>query len=513
MRSSNWRLSMGKPKIEEVFKTSGIPTFTFVKPTEYDRLIVGLRTPGRGLVIEGPSGIGKTTSVIKALEELGIHDGTTTLSARKSSDRDYIKALPSMGAIGTVLIDDFHRLDEETKQSVADYMKTLADEENAESKIIVLGINKAGLSLVKFATDLNNRIDTISFEANPENKVEELISKGEEALNIQFACKKEIIEDAHGSFHIAQMICREMCISSSVLENQEQRKELIESIATIRERVLDELGRVFYDQARKLATGPKLRREGRSPYLHVMHWLSQSEDWSLQLDQAIAQNPEHKASVGQIVEKDYLKNYLDSNKEFSEVIHYDPMSRMLSIEDPKFFYFLKNIIWNKFAKQIGYASVQFKSKYDFALSFAGADRDVAEKINTKLVESEASVFYDKNEQHRILANNIEDYLAPIYRSEAEYIIVLLGREYPKRVWTKFESEQFKHRFGDNSIIPIWFTDAPQGLFDESSKVGGITFDRANDIDSQIANVVNLLLKKLFEVRQETEPGVLEESEE
>jgi hypothetical protein len=36
---------MGSPKLEEVFQTSGMPAFTFVKPVEYDRLIVRLREP------------------------------------------------------------------------------------------------------------------------------------------------------------------------------------------------------------------------------------------------------------------------------------------------------------------------------------------------------------------------------------------------------------------------------------------------------------------------------------
>ena len=46
--------------LEDVFKTSGTPTYTFVRPVEYTKLIVALRTKGRGLVVEGPSGIGKT---------------------------------------------------------------------------------------------------------------------------------------------------------------------------------------------------------------------------------------------------------------------------------------------------------------------------------------------------------------------------------------------------------------------------------------------------------------------
>ena len=40
---------------------------------------------------------------------------------------------------------------------------------------------------------------------------------------------------------------------------------------------------------------------------------------------------------------------------------------------------------------------------------------------------EFEVFYDKNEEHRILAENVEDYLGPIYRSEAAFVVCFLGR--------------------------------------------------------------------------------------
>ena len=62
-----------KAYLEDVFKTSGIPTHTFVRPDEYNTILVSLRTKGRCLVVEGPSGIGKTTCVIKVIEELGLN--------------------------------------------------------------------------------------------------------------------------------------------------------------------------------------------------------------------------------------------------------------------------------------------------------------------------------------------------------------------------------------------------------------------------------------------------------
>jgi hypothetical protein len=211
---------------------------------------------------------------------------------------------------------------------------------------------------------------------------------------------------------------------------------------------------------------------------------------------------EHKGSVGQIVDKGYLGDHISKDPELSEVIHFDSATRVLSIEDPKFLYYLRNLIWNKFARKVGFLATDFKSKYDFALSFAGPERPIAEKLAEKLAESEVAVFYDRNEQHRILAQNIEDYLGPIYRSEAQFVVALLSSDYPKRIWTKFESEQFKERFGEHNVIPIWFSDAPSGMFDESAQVGGMTFDRDRDLSEQIAEIANELTKKVADLRLE-----------
>jgi hypothetical protein len=50
------------PKLEDVFKINGVPTYTFVEPKEYNHLLMSLRAAGRRVVVEGPSGIGKTTA-------------------------------------------------------------------------------------------------------------------------------------------------------------------------------------------------------------------------------------------------------------------------------------------------------------------------------------------------------------------------------------------------------------------------------------------------------------------
>lgn len=133
-----------KLQLHEVFTISGVPKYNFVKPEEYPRLLMALKTPGRGISVEGPSGIGKTTAITKAMEEVGITEKVVKLSARKPDDVPLIKELPKMQPLGTVIIDDFHKLPDGEKKQIADLMKVLADEGRADSKVVAIGINRAG---------------------------------------------------------------------------------------------------------------------------------------------------------------------------------------------------------------------------------------------------------------------------------------------------------------------------------------------------------------------------------
>lgn len=491
---------MATKKLEEVFKTSGIPTYTFVRPREYSSLVVALRTAGRGVVVEGPSGIGKTTAVTNALDELNLVGRVTKLSARRRDDLDVIKALPTMKAFGTVLVDDFHRLPSDIRNDIADLMKLLADEESADCKVVLVGINKACESLVQFAPDLNTRLEVISLETNPDEKVYELVSLGEDALNTTINVKAEIVAASHGSFYIAQMLSHQTCIDAGVLEDQHERRATTVSFEATRGKVFDRLSRSFMERTKRFARGTRFRREGRAPYLRLLHLLAQSEEWSLNIAQVVAAHPALSGSVTQIVEKGYLAGLIQSDSELAAVLHFDPESRILSVEDPQYIYFLRSIAWSQFAEDVGFLSVEIPSKYDFALSFAGVDREFAQALFDALQEMEFEVFYDRNEQHRILAEDIEDYLRPIYQSDAEFVVALLGPDYPKRIWTKFESDQFKKRFKQGAVIPVWFTTAQPGMFDESTRVGGAMFDPTGDRRAQIESIADLLRRKIGERR-------------
>ena len=482
-------------QLQEVFVLSGVPQHTFVQPVEYTRLLVTLRTPGRSVLVEGPSGIGKTTAVTKAITDAGITGHVVSLSARKKEDVSFIKELPNQLPIGTVLIDDFHRLDDSIKKDIADLMKTLADESATHSKLIVLGIRNAGQSLILFGKDLANRIEIIAFEANPEHKIEQFI-KGEAALNIAINIRDEIISAAQGSFYIAQMLAYHTCIRGNIFGTANPDVTTSESYESIKTYVMAALAPSFHDTAVAFARGTKLRREGRAPYLHLLHWISQSPTWSINANRSNTyRHPEQRGSVSQVVNKGYLKQLIDASPDIQRVLHFDPVNSTLIAQDPQFVFYIRNLSWAQFAEEVGFFSLDFPSRYDFALSFAGSDCDIAEALFYNLQERELEVFYDKNEQHRILVAYVEEYLGPIYSSDAQLVISILGPDYPKRIWTKFESEQFKQRFKSGEVIPIVLNTAPLGVFDSATKVGHILFDKTGDMVTQILSATESLIGK------------------
>lgn len=289
-----------------------------------------------------------------------------------------------------------------------------------------------------------------------------------------------------------------------ITECQERPTKLETSIEKIKDRVLNELSRTFRARAVSFARGRRFRREGRAPYLHLLRYLITSNEWTCNVDEVIASNSRIRGSLGQVIDKGHLESFLKEDKNLQDLFHYDSYTRVFAVEDPKLMYFLRNLLWSKFVREVGFISVEFRSKYDFALSFAGEQRAIAKLLSESLQDHELEVFYDKDQQHMILAADVEQYLGPIYNSEARFVIALLSKDYPKKIWTKFESENFKERFGDNSVIPIWFSDAAPGMFDESARLGGFMLDLTESIDQQISGITDSLVKRAGAERSEEE---------
>lgn len=496
--------SVSKPNLEDVFKQSGSPTYTFVRPKDHERMKVALRTPGRGVIVEGASGIGKTTSIIKLVEEKQL--AFKYYTARTPAHKIAIEGLSLDLDFGNVIIDDFHRLSDEVKSNISDIMKVLAETDDPTRKIVLIGINKAGESLLRFSDDLSDRVEFIKVKPVEEEYINSLIGNGEEALNIIIESKNDIASDSNGCFHIAQSLCHEYCIASSVSEYCEETKRLTSNFYTVREKIIGDLERRFGDVVRKFSIGPELKTAGRAPYLHILYWLSQNKQWIINLNEIAQHNPQHRSSISRIIQGP-LKKFIDSDPRFRDLMYYDDNSKVIGIEDPKFLYYLKNIPWNDFAIRLGYSGIEFNSRYDIALSFAGEDRKIAEAIFKELDKRDISTFYDFNEQHRIVSEDVEEYLKPIYRSESRFVVPILGSQYPRKIWTQFETRQFRDRFKDGSVLPIRTPDTDPSFMPEISKMGGLYFDTSKGFEVELKNIITILIDRVREDRRMAQQGV------
>lgn len=488
---------MAPKKMEDVFKVSGVPTYTFVHPSAYHRLLVALRSSGRGVVVEGPSGIGKSTAVQRGLEELGMARDVTKLSPRDPKDVDYIEILPELRDLGTVIIDDFHKLPPKTRDRLADLLKRLADTESPNSKLIVIGINEAGTSLIKFAPDLANRIDRIRFEVEPASKIAEMISLGEKALNVTFAARDHVIDGAQGSFYLGQMLCREMCLQAKIVEEPPERVVLDTLYAAARRAVLERQEDRFGEAVRDFVRGPRFRPGGRAPYLHILKWLADAESWSISLKDEMARHPSERPSVSVVIDQGYLK-VSAAREDIAKIVHWDQDTKTLTVEDPHLVFYLRNLDWPAFIKKVGFTRVDYDQAYDVALSFAGEDREFARLIGDHLEELGHAVFYDEAEQHRIIANNVEEYLGPIYASGSRYVVAILGERYGVKRWTLFEADKYKDRIEKGQVIPVWSKAVPASAFDKTRDIGGLAFDPVGDLAGQAKNVAEVISKKLAE---------------
>ncbi len=330
--------SRGLQKLDlgEVFTFTSVPGPTFVEPRYFKVFRMALRQPGLGIVLEGPSGIGKTTILRQAVEQdadrLG---GVRLLSARRPADIGEIERL-SAGHTGLVAVDDFHRLSGPLQDEIADYLKSLADE-NAAEKLVVVGIPGTAQSLVDLGTDLAARIKVFRPERAANSLVNEMIEKGEVALNIRFAAKSEIVVRSKGSLQTAQMLCWQLATTAGVEQTAMAPVSIPTDIASAIQDVTEDLRRKYQPVVDQFAT---LDEPAESLCIDLLLDLAKTDDGILRLDTLCDAKPEARAVIERVFVHGLPAGFCGSNANISEHLHYDPRGRRLIADDPEFIFYL-----------------------------------------------------------------------------------------------------------------------------------------------------------------------------
>jgi hypothetical protein len=131
-------------------------------------------------------------------------------------------------------------------------------------------------------------------------------------------------------------------------------------------------------------------------------------------------------------------------------------------------------------------------KYDIAISFAGEDRQTAQRIAALLKTNQIKVFFDEFEEANLLGENLYEKFHTVYTKEAKFCIILVSDAYNKKTWTSHERRSAQERALTESsayILPLRLDDTSlPGLH---STTGYYDLRRGS-----VEDFVEIVLKKL-----------------
>lgn len=324
----------------EVFKPAGVPVVTFVEPDDFTAFRMSLAQPGIGIVLEGPSGVGKTTILDWALRQSGDRFGPTRkYSARVPVHLKEIARIPSSSHHGIVAVDDFHRLPPSLQSDLVDYMKVLADDGDSRAKLVIVGIPGTAISLVDFSFDIANRIRVFRPGRVDDRLIRELVEKGESALNLSFDKRDEIVRESSGSLITAQSLCWTLATMAHVEESLKEHRLIRTNLREARRRVTNDL-RIKYQGF--VDSFICLDETSEDACIDILLELGKAADGVLSLDDFRDRNLRHREAVDRLFTKGTVEQSRLDEK-IGRHLFYDSRARRLIVDDPQLIFFLRQL--------------------------------------------------------------------------------------------------------------------------------------------------------------------------
>jgi hypothetical protein len=263
-------------------------------------------------------------------------EGMKILSARRRDEVTLLRNIETWHA-GVVAIDDFHRLERTLQTYLADYLKDLADREQFDRKLIIVGIPQTGQTLVDLAFDLATRIDIYSLGKVRDETVVRMIEIGEQALNIEFLRKTDIARAASGSLNIAQLLCFNLAAEAGIQETQTRLVRIEADVRSAVSSVLQQMALKFGTLVRTLAS---LGNKRDTTCIEILQELALSADGFLSLQHLRDTRPDLSAGIDRFVKNEYMKVFYHKLPNAEQHLLYDAMTPALIIDDPQLTFFL-----------------------------------------------------------------------------------------------------------------------------------------------------------------------------
>ena len=131
--------------------------------------------------------------------------------------------------------------------------------------------------------------------------------------------------------------------------------------------------------------------------------------------------------------------------------------------------------------------------FDFAISFAGSDRSIAERLASRLKELGAIVFIDSSFRAHLLGKRIDREFIWIFGAGTKYFVPIVSSAYNDRLWPQHEwniaIREAKKRAPQEFILPLRLDD--ELLFGLPAAIGYIDLRKHS-----VNEVADLLIEKL-----------------
>jgi len=389
--------------LDQVFVKSGFPHLTFVEREDFGLLKLALALPGRGVIIEGPSGVGKTTALKKALEEVQVRKKVSKtveliqLSARDPDHRERLTTLPKWHR-GTVIIDDFHRLDLSLSKNIVDYLKYLADTEPESKKLVIVGIPQSGQMLVDIAFDVATRIDVFKWGKVKDELVFQMIEKGERVLNIEFDRRTDVVLAASGSLNVAQFLCLYICLKEQVDETQDQRRIVHCDVNAAISNVTTDLARKFSEPMRRFVA---MGGHRDITCLRLLEELALSDEGFLFLPHLKDRKRELAHGIERFINERWMAKLYNEYPSCMNHLFFDQMTYALIAEDPQLAFYLKQMQFATMAKAAG--KIISHARRKVFVSYSHKDTEWLERLQVHLKPLEREGILDIWADTKIIA--------------------------------------------------------------------------------------------------------------
>jgi hypothetical protein len=239
---------------------------------------------------------------------------------------------------------------------------------------------------------------------------------------------------------------------------------------------------------RQFSRGKRFRSTN-DPYFKLLKAVGEQNSSIVDLTALANASLEVRGSINNIKEK-RLAILIDSKPICERYFYYNPESKSFAIEDPALFYFLKHLDWEMLRRDCGFKTTDREYQFDFALSFAGENREVARTMVDQLEMCDCTVFYDDLFESNYLGKTWGKEFEEIFGEKSRFVVPLLDIYHREKIWPTFEREIFAPRVAEEAVIPIYLDETPfPGI---PMDVVGIKFiaptsaaDLANEVTDQI----------------------------